>query len=395
MKILNQFSLTVAATLLTLSLPTWGRDQGSDGVAPMPPLSASHPMVLHRGINIKAWFTNLPSSLNLIGVSEVSSIRKLGFDFVRLPLDPRFFMTHDGSLDFTYIDSLDRALNDLTAVGLKVIIDLHPVGTSEQTLERPLMEGDEIVLARYSRFVAELAGHISVRHPQDVALELLNEPYAPAPDGCLDSQWDYNPIQERLWRAARSTSTLTLILTGGCWSQVEWLPRLRPVPDTNVIYTVHVYAPLMFTHQGAKWMPSLYHFLKSLPYPSNPENVAAVFDANVENMPDEKLKDVARGALQQYGERRWDQQRLRALLSQAREWSRQNADAALLLGEFGVYRPHLEADARARWIRDMRESAEQLNIPWAMWEYSGAFGLFENGRLDPAIVKALGLSLPQ
>lgn len=36
------------------------------------------------------------------------------------------------------------------------------------------------------------------------------------------------------------------------WSSVEeYTPEFSPVADSNVIYTVHVYHPLPFTHQGA------------------------------------------------------------------------------------------------------------------------------------------------
>ena len=69
----------------------------------------------------------------------------------------------------------------------------------------------------------------------------------------------------------------------------------------------------------------------------------------------------------------------------------------LLLGEFGAlrtdsrYRGGAPQD-RARYIADVRRTAEGLGIPWAFWNLYDGFGLTAEGTraFDPAILAALG-----
>jgi endoglucanase len=69
------------------------------------------------------------------------------------------------------------------------------------------------------------------------------------------------------------------------------------------------------------------------------------------------------------------------------------------MGEFGALRKdarHLGARApdRARYVRDVRESAEQFGFAWAFWCLFDSMGLMADSdhALDPAMVEALGLT---
>jgi endoglucanase len=66
----------------------------------------------------------------------------------------------------------------------------------------------------------------------------------------------------------------------------------------------------------------------------------------------------------------------------------------LVCNEFGVFR-RADPQDRARWLTDVRTSLERHNIGWAMWDYSGSFGVAtkKDGRstLDESTIKALGL----
>ena len=69
-----------------------------------------------------------------------------------------------------------------------------------------------------------------------------------------------------------------------------------------------------------------------------------------------------------------------------------------MCNEFGVFRDFSEPQDRAAWITDVRTSLERHNIGWAMWDYSGNFGVAtkKDGKavLDENTVKALGLKMP-
>jgi hypothetical protein len=66
--------------------------------------------------------------------------------------------------------------------------------------------------------------------------------------------------------------------------------------------------------------------------------------------------------------------------------------------EFGVYRAYAEPHDREAWIHDVRAALEQHGMGWAMWDYSGSFGLVSkrDGQtaVDDMTVLALGLNPP-
>jgi hypothetical protein len=51
------------------------------------------------------------------------------------------------------------------------------------------------------------------------------------------------------------------------------------------------------------------------------------------------------------------------------------------------------ADDRARYVKDVRESAEAFGFPWAFWCLFDSMGLIDERTrtLDPAMFDALGL----
>jgi len=87
-------------------------------------------------------------------------------------------------------------------------------------------------------------------------------------------------------------------------------------------------------------------------------------------------------------------------LGAAAAWAKRHglANDEVLLGEFGALRKDAtyfgaRAPDRARYVRDVRESAEAFGFPWAFWCLFDGMGLMDDRdrALDPAIVAALGL----
>ena len=157
------------------------------------------------------------------------------------------------------------------------------------------------------------------------------------------------------------------------------------MPDSNVIYVFHFYEPHTFTHQGAGWGAYYWHWLKGLHYPSSPDNAGQVAGAVPEAH--DRLQVI------RYGQDHWDASRIEAEINQAADWARQRG-VPLICNEFGVYRAFVDPQDRARWITDVRTSLERHNIGWAMWDYSGSFGVVTNretkAQLDGVTVRAPG-----
>ena len=103
---------------------------------------------------------------------------------------------------------------------------------------------------------------------------------------------------------------------------------------------------------------------------------------------------TARGALEEYGKERWDAARVGREIAPAVEWARRRG-VPLICNEFGAYRAFTPAEARLRWIEDVRRALERHGVGWTMWDYAGDFAVAprKDGRPapDPATLAALGL----
>ena len=88
---------------------------------------------------------------------------------------------------------------------------------------------------------------------------------------------------------------------------------------------------------------------------------------------------------------------MEAEINQADDWAKLRK-VPLICNEFGVFRNFSDPKDRAAWLKDVREALERHSIGWAMWDYSGSFGVVtkQNGQATPDenVIKALGLTVP-
>lgn len=337
---------------------------------------------LRRGINLSMWYAqNRDYSTTRIDTfttpADFQIIKGLGFDHVRLSIDPEPFISDStsGSLRLDRIARLDKTVADLLGAGLNVIIDVHP----EDQWKALLARGDDGP-ARFFAFWGSFAAHFANLDPDRVFFEVMNEPI-------MDDLYRWQGIQARAVQRIRQVAPKhTVIATSSQYSNIGTLLAMEPIRDENVIYTFHEYEPMWFTHQGATWGTQGWVFLHSVPYPSTPENVQAVLAQE----PDERI----RHEVQRYGWDRWDASRLGADIAAMSEWA-QRRGVPLYCGEFGVYKQFAEPRARATWISDVRTALESKHIGWSMWDYQGGFGLVTKGAggtvVDQSVVNALGL----
>lgn len=338
---------------------------------------------LRHGINLSHWFAQSAdySKAHLEShttAADITLIRNIGFDHVRLTLEPATLFNGDdpGSLRAEPLKYLDNALELILAQGLAVIVDIHP----SDEFKLRLTSNDRQIEA-FGKFWQALALHLSKRDPERVFLEVMNEPMVE--DG---NRWI--GIQGKLISAIRSSAPQhTIIASGHRWSGLPELLFLVPYSDRNIIYNFHFYEPFAFTHQGATWAGANVPFYKNVPYPSSPESVSKV----LETIPDEP----ARYNLLRYGEDRWNATRIDHEIGIAAAWAARYR-VPLTCNEFGTFRKFAPPVDRAIWIRDMRTAFEKYGIGWTMWDYAGGFAVVnkENGRAtaDAEVVKALGLA---
>ena len=340
---------------------------------------ASH---LRRGINLSMWYaqTSDHSAARIESYTteaDFKLIKSLGFDHVRLSIDPEPLIAEaqSGSLRPEALARLDKSVAQLTAAGLNVVLDIHP----EESWKNQLALGDDPA-ARFFAFWGAFAAHFASTDPEKVFFEVMNEPQ-------MEDDYRWEGIQARAIARIRTVAPRhTLIATASGYSKIDSLLAMEPVRDENVIYTFHEYDPMWFTHQGANWGTQGWVFLRNVPYPSNPENIQAVLGQE----PDERIRLY----VQRYGLERWDATRLGAEVAAMAEWA-QRRGVPLYCGEFGVYRAYANPAQRVVWISDVRNALESKHIGWAMWDYQADFGLVtKTGAatvVDQDVLRALGL----
>jgi endoglucanase len=348
---------------------------------------ASRVAHLRRGINLSEWFAQVwdPKGYTQehfqtwTTSSDIALIKSAGFDHVRLSVNPQPMFTNNRpeAIPQEYLSYLDAAVKMIFDQGLSVVIDLHPDNDFKARLK------DDGFVQQFSEFWRALAKHYSTWDADRVFFEIMNEPEVADP-------YRWYGIQAKVAVAIREGAPQhTIVATASQYSNDDQFLFLEPIRDPNVIYNFHFYYPHLFTHQGATWGLYYWHWLRGVRYPSTPENAAQV----AASVPDA----VDRLAVIRYGQEHWNAARIDAEISQVADWAKQRR-VPVICNEFGVYREYADPQDRAAWIKDVRASLERHNIGWAMWDYSGSFGIVtkKDGKtaVDENAIRALGLKMP-
>jgi endoglucanase len=167
-----------------------------------------------------------------------------------------------------------------------------------------------------------------------LCFELLNEPHA----DLTPERW--NELLGQALDVVRRTNPNRRVLIGpAAMNTLDALTQLELPDDERLVVTVHYYAPLSFTHQGAPWWPGADRW------------VGTTWD------PDR------------------DSAAVHADLAALAEWSNDRGVTAFV-GEFGT---HEVADmtSRAAWTTTVRRELERLRIGWCYWDFDTDFGAYD------------------
>jgi endoglucanase len=368
------------AALVVLTLPLLAQDRPANQQTVF-----ARAQRLKHGINASEWFAQSASDYSAArtdrytDAADIALIARLGFDNVRLSIDPtpleRFPLNREG-LNADFLGRLDRAVDAMLANGLAIQIDIHP----EEDYKQKVKTSNEAV-ERFAALWRRLAAHYAGRDPEKIFFEIMNEPEVSDP-------YRWAGIQAAAAAAIREAApNNTIIATGPNYSGIADLLTQHPLPDANVIYNFHFYEPHEFTHQGAGWGLPWWIYTHGVPYPAT------------ESSMDELLKQVPdpanRYTFEHYWLDHWDAHRIRLQIDAAAAWGK-SYNVPLICNEFGVYRRVTDPASRMNWIHDVRTALEADGVGWTMWDYRGGFGVVykqdgQPAKVDPLVVEALGL----
>ena len=308
-----------------------------------------------------------------IQAEDFPFIARRGFDHVRIPIR---FSGHASAaspytIDAAFFSRVDTVLNQAAAANLAVVVDMHHYDDLAAN-----------VAAHRDRFVA-LWTQIAARYqsrPDTVAFELLNEPYSQ-----LDTTW--NDVMVPAIRAIRTTNPRRLLIVDAVfWADPTKLSTLTLPDDANIMASIHLYEPKLFSFQGQDWMGPEYQTTGVI-FPGPPaaaiNPVQAAKDAAWANQwfNDYNTKPAATNPS---GPATVASQI--ALITAYR----QSQGRTVYNGEWGP-QDGGPLDSRARLVTAVRQQCESAGVGWAIWEDPTNMSLFDSraGTWLTAIIDAL------
>ena len=335
---------------------------------------------LQHGVSLSGWFSesgnySIPQLRVFSTPADLQHIHELGFDHVRIPVDPVIFQC-DGEWDSCErIHFLDQVIQKALSLDLYVILDFHP---NPQYTQQLIVNGQ--AADKYLRLWAQIADHYGKLDSDRIVFEVMNE----------FSSNDFNVwlglLEQSIETIRHHAPNSTIIVQGAGFSDIWDLVRLPVLADSNLIYNFHYYEPHIFTHQGATWGLNYWLDIHSLPFPSTDKAVVELM-AHTDS-------EEARWRLRQYEEDHWGPDRIAGDIEFAAQWAHQR-NVPLMCDEFGVYRNFSMPEDRERWLTAARTAFEKNHIGWTAWDYQGGFGVvYKEGtavRDDDVALRGLGL----
>lgn len=328
---------------------------------------------LARGFNADGWINGEVPSRELL-----QQLRKSGMSHVRLPVPaervmPRF--AAKAERDET-LRVLDKALKQLTALGYATAVDLHP----GQRFNRLHKDDPDAALQQMQEAWSGLAEVIRSYSADRVFAELLNEPDIDA------DKWQ-TEVETLAAVVRRLLPTTTLIVGPVNWQRADSLPSFRPLPDPDVVYAIHFYDPMVFTHQAHWDAQDPLHDIIDLPYPINagdPKVRALRQDLQ------DRSATKALGMLDTAIAAAKDRPSVDRWLAPALAWQQKFA-RPIIVNEFGVLKAGAPRASRLRWLAEVTAYARDHCWGWTHWELAQGFGLVDRttGRPDPGVMRAL------
>lgn len=239
------------------------------------------------------------------------------------PADRADMPEYEAWLD-SALKHLDQLLPVCRELGIKVCIDMHtpPGGRDPDDVCRMFRQ------KQFQEAFMRLWEKMARRYRDEPAVwgyDLVNEPVEGlVPEGLLD----WRGLAEQTARRIRAIDPHhAIIIEPAPWGSPEGLDWLEPVDVPGVVYSVHMYTPFQFTHQGIYGNPA------GVTYPG-----------------------VIAG-------RRWDKQALREAFQPVVQFQK-DYHAPIYIGEFSAIR-WAPGKSAYNYLRDVIEIFEEHGWHWA------------------------------
>lgn len=223
---------------------------------------------------------------------------------------------------------LDALLPVCREAGLLVLIDLHtpPGGRTPDSQCRIFTDRtfQERFVSLWEEIARRYRGNKTVW-----GYDLVNEPV----EGMVAADlMDWQELAEHTARRIRAIDPdHAIVIEPAPWGAPNAIDNLEPLTVPGVVYSVHMYEPHLFTHQG------VYDNPKGVMYPGEIQG------------------------------RKWDKEALRQVLQPTRDFQRRH-NVHIYIGEFSAIR-WAPGNSALNYLRDVIEIVEEYGWDWAYHAY--------------------------
>jgi endoglucanase len=284
---------------------------------------------LGRGINILGYDGLWEGGKNApFRPENLTMIKHAGFSHVRINFFGFKHMNSENVLDEIVLTRLDAVIEEVLGRKLIPILDEH----DSEFCQRYLSSCAE----KLKSFWKQMSSRYSAKYP-GLIFEILNEP-----GGQMTSAM-WNSLLDETLNIIRETNPARPVIVAALNTEDVTIDQLvLPVSDRNLIATVHYYAPVEFTHQGAPWS-RLFSKIGPLDWGNADDEAKVISDFGKINL--------------------WSEREKRPIY----------------LGEFGVFE-RAPAKSRSRYLSYIARNAERLGWAWAYWQFDHDFAAFNTNQ---------------
>lgn len=213
------------------------------------PVYKGHDLPRLRGAMIRPTIDE--ASLRVLGQEWGANVLRWQLIRHRPIADPLDRKAYDQWLQAA-LKQMDAALPLCEKYGLRVVVDLHSPPGGRPTVSGYVGSDHGLFSdAASQRHFVEIWQHMARRYKDTKCIwgyDLANEPVE---DGADENLADWQELAERTARAIREIDPQrAIIVEPAHWGGPDGLRELRPLDVPNVVYSVHMYIPGSFTHQG-------------------------------------------------------------------------------------------------------------------------------------------------
>ena len=322
-----------------------------------------------KGVNLGGWLSQGSLELSHIDTfikeEDIKRIKDMGCDHLRLPVDFENIYDEkkqcDNEVGYKYID---LCISWCKKYGLNVVLDLHkaPGYVFDDFAYSSGFFDNEKLTALFLDIWDRLSRRYA-KYSDMMMFEMLNE----VTDFNVSDSW--NRLALKCIKVIRKNAPDVKILYGGVGYSSVTAVKLIPKPyDKNIVFNVHCYEPMAFSHQGAYWVEKMPLDFR-IPYPVDEKKYREIVSI---------CPPIANGTLGSADNalKMLKDNFFINLFKEAVECC-EKYGVSLYCGEYGVI-DRADPESTLRWFKDINKVFEHYGIGRACWSYKKMdFGIID------------------